>query len=319
MNQFALILEELSQTEMESVLVTIIHVEGSAYLSAGTTMLMKKDGSSIGIISPGCLEQDVMLQAERVFQDKKPLTLIYDMADSEGWGVGNGCNGILYLTLEYIDAELKRKLISILADLYAGLYVIHQKNLNAQYEIKQTNFTISNDPPEVFQEQKLLLNGSEYVFIHIVEPRARLMIFGAGIDARPLVEMACSCDFHVMLIDPRSSLCNKHNIPGADEYIIAAPDEAMKIIKLKSTDYIVLMTHHFLQDKQIMKHLIGESLNYIGIMGTKERSEKLLGTNVPSDVHTPVGLPIGAKGPYEIAVSIVAELIKVRNEKRVHK
>ena len=76
------------------------------------------------------------------------------------------------------------------------------------------------------------------------------------------------------------------------------------------------MTHHFLHDKNILQKLIGQSLDYIGIMGTKERSKKLLDSNIPSNVYTPVGLSIGAEGPYEIAVSILAELIHIRNEKR---
>ena len=316
MNQFALILKELSQTDRECVLVTVIHVKGSAYLGEGTTMLIKNDGSSVGIISPGCLEEDVMLQAENVFQDKNSLTLIYNMADAEGWGIGNGCNGILYLTLEYIDEELKQRLTEILANLNDGLYTIHQKYLNGQYELEQTVFKAFKHQPEAFQEQKLLPNGSGYVFTHMIEPKTRLIIFGAGIDARPLVDMARHCDFHVILIDSRVSLCNKQNIPGADQYITAHPLEAIKKINLKRNDYIVLMTHHFLHDKNILQKLIGQSLDYIGIMGTKERSKKLLDSNIPSNVYTPVGLSIGAEGPYEIAVSILAELIHIRNEKR---
>lgn len=320
MNQFSLILKELSQTELESVLVTVIHVEGSAYLREGTTMLIKKDDTTVGMISPGCLEEDVVQQAKKVFEDKKAMTLVYDMADSDDWGVGNGCNGTLYLILEYIDEGLKQKLLSILDDMNSGLHIIHQKIFNKKYEFMHSVFDSLHHQPNDSNDRKLIPHESGYVFTHMIVPKNRLIIFGAGIDVKPLVVMAGSCDFHVILIDSNPLICNEQNIPGADQYMVASPPyAAIRELEIQKNDFIVIMTHHYLKDKNILQKLKGKVVDYIGIMGTKKRTKKLLDSNIADNHYSPIGLDIGAEGPYEIAVSIMAELIKIRNEKRMYK
>ncbi|PQD95281.1 xanthine dehydrogenase [Pradoshia eiseniae] len=317
MNQLALILKELSQTELESVLVTIIHVEGSAYLGEGTNMLIKEDDTVVGMISPGCLEEDVILQARTVFKDKNSETLVYDMADSEGWGVGNGCNGTLHLILQYIDEELKRNLLSILTNMNRGLYTIHRMFLNERYEVDYSTFRSSAHQPKIADNHKLQFDGSGYIFTNIIEPKTRLIIFGAGVDVKPLVSMASACGFHVILVDSRPLLCNERNIPGAHQYVTINLKDAIQDLDIKRNDFVVLMTHHFLNDKKIVQELLRKEIDYIGIMGTKERSKKLFGTSIPDNVYTPIGLSIGAEGPNEIAVSIMGELIKIRYEKRL--
>ena len=239
------------------------------------------------------------------------------MADSEGWGVGNGCNGKLHLILQYIDQGLKRNLLSILTNMNSGFYTIHQMFLNQRYEVESSTFRSLAHQPKKADNHKLQFDGSGYIFTNIIEPKTRLIIFGAGIDVKPLISLASACDFHVILIDPRPLLCNERNILGAHQYVTTNLEDAIWDLDIKRNDFIVLMTHHFLNDKKIVQELMRKELDYIGIMGTKERSKKLFGSSIPDNVYTPVGLSIGAEGPDEIAVSIMGELIKIRSEKRL--
>ena len=111
MNNFYQILKKLRASSEDSVLATIIHVEGTAYLKTGTTMLIGKDGTSLGVLSPGCLEEDIIQQSNQVFKDKKSQLLVYDLNNEEepSLGFGVGCNGVLFILLERID-EVFRKI-----------------------------------------------------------------------------------------------------------------------------------------------------------------------------------------------------------------
>ncbi|MED0715627.1 XdhC family protein [Aeribacillus composti] len=102
-------------------------------------------------------------------------------------------------------------------------------------------------------------------------------------------------------------------MPIRDQLIIAFPREAATKISFSPRDFVVLLTHQFQQDQELLKLLLQQNLRYIGVIGSKERTKRLLGDQeIPRNVHSPVGLSIGAEGPEEIAISILAELIQLK-------
>lgn len=117
--------------------------------------------------------------------------------------------------------------------------------------------------------------------------------------------------------DWRPSSCNENNIPDADHYIIGFPNEIMGQLSLNKNDYVIIMTHNFLRDKEILSYVTNQELYYVGIMGSSKRTQKLFNNEIPNFIHNPVGLSIGAKGPYEIAISIIAEIIKIKRIKGI--
>jgi len=149
--------------------------------------------------------------------------------------------------------------------------------------------------------------------------RERLYIFGAGTDIEPLVKIASKLDFIVCLIDPRTARCNKENFPTAEELIIEFPHVYIQQKDLPLNSFVLIMTHNFRWDQTVLKSLIKKTPKYIGILGPKKRTERLLYPElIPDFLHTPVGIDISAEGSEEIAISISAELIKKRNRNKIN-
>ena len=314
MNQIFEVLKEVQNTSMECVLATIIQLKGSAYLREGTSMLIKKDGTFTGIISAGCLETDLLHHSQRVFESKKAETIVYNLENNEDldWGVSTGCNGVLYILLEYVDHKLKESLLCIKDTIAEGKESTYQRVLSNEWILLDSYFLSKNS----FEYESLRYSQtSNYVSTQKFSPKPRLIIFGAGSDVHPVVSLAVQTGFSVTVCDWRESLCNEHTIPEADQYIIGFPKEIEKQISFKKDDYVIIMTHNFQRDKEILSFIKNESLCYLGILGSRTRTAKLFDDDIPKNIHAPVGLSIGAIGPYEIAVSIIAELIHIKTSK----
>ncbi|UUZ94934.1 XdhC family protein [Paenibacillus sp. P25] len=145
-------------------------------------------------------------------------------------------------------------------------------------------------------------------------PAPRLLLFGATDDAVPLAELAARNGFRVFVGDWREGLCTADRFPRAHRFI-GSPEAWMEEVGVAERDYAVVMSHHFPKDRELVGLLVGRKLKYAGIMGSVTRTGRSLdGFPVPEWLHYPAGLRIGAEGPAEIAVSIMAELIRVRRQ-----
>ena len=157
----------------------------------------------------------------------------------------------------------------------------------------------------------------EEVFVHMYFPKPRLTLFGAGPDARPLASFAAAAGFTVTVADWRAALLDRSFFPDAHTLLDGFPEETAGRIRWTPNDYVVIMTHHFRWDQELIRILSSYNLAYVGLLGSKRRTQRLLeGGSLPEHWHAPVGLPIGADGPEEIAISIMAELIQVYRTSR---
>ena len=307
----------------KKVLATIIHVEGSAYKKEGSMMLFLEDGTQIGMLSAGCLEIDLAFRAEEVFEKAVPLTIQYDMSEQTdlAWGQGAGCNGKIDILLEPLSDELSRNLLKIKDLLNQQIPVLVFKHLETHEDLyipsKGMPFgTWKGAIPSEFREVKSQLIGS--IFQQQYLPKPRLIIFGAGPDARPLVSLASQTGFSTIVCDWREGFCQREYFQTADTLIVAYPKDIIKRISLTSDDVVVIMSHHFEKDQEFLLMLLREKLKYIGVLGPKERTKRLLkGEEVPNWIDSPLGLAIGAKGPEEIAVSVMAKIIQVIRTQKV--
>lgn len=165
---------------------------------------------------------------------------------------------------------------------------------------------------DFIQSGLMTIENLSPAFIHLFKPKPRLILFGAGEDAKPLVHIADYIGFHVILCDWRPSHCNKANFPNAHTIIQGFPQEIYEKIKLTQHDFVVIMSHHFQRDKEFLSLIKNDKLSFLGILGPKKRTVRLLGGgDIPQWISSPVGMDIGSKGAEEIAISIVAEMIKV--------
>ncbi|MBO9131039.1 XdhC family protein [Bacillus sp. 165] len=326
------ILHSIDCSSRREVFATIIHIEGSAYRKEGTSMLIKEDGTQVGILSGGCLETDLALQVKEVLDKGLSRTLIYDMRDEDdlSWGQGAGCNGVVHVLLEPIDGNMLQHLNKVKTCLEDGKEVMVVKKLTNTWSVSDYLFLtedgavfgewtgiLDNEMQHTFRQEKrsglvFIAELSAYVYLHTFLPKPRLIIFGAGYDAMPLASLASKTGFYVTVSDWREALCNKNKFPEADQCIVGFPKDAITSVKLTPRDFVVILTHHFQRDQELLELLLNKQLRYLGILGSKLRMNRLFkGKEVPSFIKTPVGLPIGAEGPEEIAVSILAQLIQI--------
>ncbi|TCZ81105.1 XdhC/CoxI family protein [Paenibacillus albiflavus] len=334
MEEIHRILEAIRNTEQRSVLATITQVEGSAYRKEGASMLFLEDGSQIGLLSAGCLEASLSDYVPELLETGASRSFVYDMQSSDplSWGEESGCGGVVHVTLEPVNDVLKDHLCTL------KNYLVHQtdvsliKRFSTDGSVADYRFLTSDRhqfgewrvefPQELWDlasSKKLLRSGMMYVtsmesdvFVHTYYPKPRLMIFGAGPDARPLAEFAATIGFSVIVADWRSTYCDRRYFPKAESILLGFPEESIRMIHSTPYDYAIVMTHNYKRDEQLVRLLSERQLCYLGVLGSKGRTERLL-RDVPLQmkVHSPVGLAIGAVGPEEIAVSILAELISI--------
>ncbi|GHH99254.1 XdhC family protein [Neobacillus kokaensis] len=327
-------------------MATICRVDGSAYRREGAKMLICGDGSYYGTISAGCLEQDLIYQAEDVISTLVPKTVQYDLrsVDDLSWGQSAGCDGNIEVYVEPIGWNLNKLKEDLLLwphideQLNKGFTVVSIKCLTPEamhnpvilsfdHEMMDVKFNDIDIPPiftplvnQFLQERVkvkfIRLNELQADFLfELYEPKEQLFVFGAGPDAEPLVELASRTDFSVVVIDPRESRCNETYFPQADKRIVEHPATFFANRTIPENVYVLVMTHNFNRDREILQHLLQNPPKYIGVLGPKRRTERLINDKEAlSHIYSPIGLDIFAEGPEEISISVVAQLIQIRNQ-----
>ncbi|MGG5254369.1 XdhC family protein [Neobacillus sp. SM06] len=303
----------------KKVLATIIETEGSSYKKAGASMLFLENGDRLGVISGGCLEEDLAIRTDDVWVSGQAITVQYDLRSEsdEGWGRGSGCNGIVTVLLEPVDDKLAADFAKVKKLLDDHIPVVLLKKIESEIEYLFVPFEgepfgwWQGDVPfiEETAEKSGIIPGTS-IFQCLVKPKPRLIVFGAGQDAQPLVSLAVKTGFKVVVCDWREALCTKKNFPDAHQLLLGFPRKLMRLLSFAHDDRVVIMTHDFQRDRELLDWILAENVSYIGVLGSKERTRRLLRQEeIPLPVYTPAGLSIGAVGAEEIAVSIVAQLI----------
>lgn len=326
------IIETVLVDTQPAVLAMIVNVDGSSYRKEGTWMLIQESGAQIGMISGGCLENDLHGRATQLFRTGKVVTVEYDLSseDDLDWGRGAGCNGVVTVLVRDIDEDFRDVLDFLHKQMQSNepTYFLQSITDYKQYgcitadgircgEI-QSDVTLNFNNIIPFQRKaEQMYFDEELVYFQLVWPQPLLYLIGAGLDARPLAQLSENLGYAVHLLDWRSNVCNEVHFPTATSIQIGDVRKLLSNTKFSPLDSVVLMTHDFQLDVDIGRQLLLHKLLYFGILGSKKRTKRLFDGVLPNSVHSPVGLSIGADGPEEIAVSIVAELIAVRRGKLI--
>lgn len=173
-------------------------------------------------------------------------------------------------------------------------------------------------------DEGAICGGEMKVFIDILQPREELLIFGAGHIAVCVSRLAKMVGFKVTVVDSRKEFANQDRFPEADEIIVEDLEKALNHIKITSSTYIIIVTRGHLQDQDVLASVIKSEAAYIGMIGSRKKNatvfQRLVEQEISKEeldrVHAPIGININAQIPEEIAVSIVAEIIQVRREKK---
>jgi len=311
-----------------AALATVAQTEGSSYRRPGARMLVLEGGETIGSISGGCLEKDVVDHAASVRAARAAILLTYDTSSEEDivFGAGLGCKGVVRILLEPIQPPFIGFLEHIFQSQQAGaVATVFQGNEVGHRLMLDPDGRVSHDIADpglrdalMDAVQNALRNGRSTEIEHrdaaalveIIHGPQPLVIFGGGYDAIPLVRIAKELGCHVTVVDARPAYADAKRFPGADAVVLARPEQAAEKIALTDRTAAVVMAHHYLTDSAVFASLRPRKLRYLGVMGPRKRAEKMAAENDLSlqGVHNPIGLDIGADSPEQIALAIMAEI-----------
>jgi xanthine dehydrogenase accessory factor len=302
-------------------LATVVQVRGSSYRRPGARLLVPAEGAAVGVISGGCLEAEAARLARQAMTDDIPILLTIDHSaeGDELWGSGLGCRGVIDLLAEP-PSMASETVAAIVAAQAGGTGVCLLTGLDGERQ------RLTEHEAEALGERGALAVGrgrptliGEAVLDPILPP-THLVVCSAGPDALPLVEAARRLGWRVTVADPRRRLLSSVRVPEV-AVSDAPPAEAGAAIGVDGHSVVVLMSHDYVRDADYLAGMLGRHAAYLGILGPRERTERLLGEldqrglrlsdEDGTALHAPAGLDIGADGPEEVAASVIAEILAV--------
>ncbi|MES2005229.1 MAG: XdhC/CoxI family protein [Bacteroidota bacterium] len=337
--------DEATRLHKKAALATVVHVEGSSYRRPGARMLVTEDGQLTGAISGGCLEGDALRKAVLAITQEKNKLVVYDTTDEDDakLGIQLGCNGIVSILFEPIDGasvshpiHILRKAIverkpAVMVTGYSlnngehfGTRELSAFPASMQNEMRiqiQNAFEAQSSMHIIFNEEE----NRQQFFIAYHQPAISLVIAGAGNDAQPLATMAHNLGWQVTVVDGRITHANKQRFPLADQIICAKPIDACRQLLTDQRTAMVLVTHNYNYDLEMLKELNPADIAYIGLLGPASKRIRMLeelaqkGVQFTSEqmekIYGPTGLDLGAETAEEIALSIAAEIMSVVQRK----
>ena len=298
------IINTASEWEREGeklALAIVVKTWGSSPRQPGSMMLIREDGHIVGSVSGGCVEGAVIVGSKKILQENRAELMQFGVADEDAWSVGLSCGGkisVFVCPRNRIEEGLFQKLCNVKNS---------RESIILECDTQKGSISIINDKA----------TENENVFNIKVTAKPRVLIVGAVHISQHLIPMAKEAGFDVLLIDPRSHFGTSERFPEV-EVSNDWPDEALKKVKLSDKDCLVTLTHDPKIDDPALQIALASPLFSICCLGSKRthaaRKNRLLNSGITEQqfdrIHGPAGLDINAKTPAEIAVSILAELIK---------
>lgn len=297
-----------------AALATVIETWGSAPRRVGAQLVVSGTGAMEGSVSGGCVEGAVVIEALEALQDGASRMLEYGVSDGDAFAVGLACGGTIRVLVEPIGAGGMPE--NMLADLVAAraarrpvAYVVALDG--------STRSLVTEGHTERFRTDRSGLSDDGVSFIAIHNPPLRMAIVGGVHIAQHLDGMARAVGFDTYIIDPREAFGSEARFPGA-QVINEWPDDALQNLGVDARTALVLLTHDPKLDDPAIQCALASGPFYIGALGSSRthaaRRARLAKAGFKQDqiaqIHGPVGLDIGASGPAEIAVAIMAEVIQ---------
>lgn len=300
----------------DTVLVTIIARTGSTPRGTGAQMLVGREGRLAGTVGGGAVEGQAIRQATIQLQAGTSCRVAYAMDGTQGGALDMVCGGGAELLFSFIgrgDAAWREASEAALFGLEDGL---------------PGALVLSEEEPPRFRPGESeapfggCLIGGRFV-LPLPLPQ-RVIIFGGGHVAQALVPVLASVDFQVTVFENRPEFADPKRFPGAQRVILGSYEDPARFLPLRADDFFVIMTHGHASDFLLEAQLLRRPSAYIGVMGSRQKiasiNARLREAGIAEEaigrVHTPIGLPIRAATPAEIAISIAAECIAVRAERR---
>jgi xanthine dehydrogenase accessory factor len=298
------------------VLATVVKTEGSSYRKSGAMMLINGLGQYYGLLSGGCLESDLMRQAKRCLSSGANHTVTYDMREDSdvAWQLGIGCGGMVKILLQPVNCQNDYlQLLALHQTLVSRIPCAYQQQLNS---VRPNNTLLLGDQIDTIHNIDTTL-----YFIHNITPRPLFAIFGGGVDARPLCEMANTLGWQTIVIDERANYASKTHFGSASVIYKQTLESAAAQPWFLQLDAIAILTHNVEHDGRALKTAQKSNAKFVGLLGPTHRTDKVLASvsmtrhDLVHPLSNPIGLDIGGDLPESIALSILSEIHAVLEKK----
>lgn len=329
----------------EVALATVVEVYGSAPRGLGAKMAINHESMMAGSVSGGCVEGAVVAEALKVLKTGNPKLLHYGVTQDQAISVGLACGGTIEIWVEALSEELFSKMekdlledrlaliVTVMTGSHAGekMYVYPEKKNMGEISNPELLEKINELVDEIFirqhsQRKTILVQDQEYeVFFDVVDPSPKLVIVGAVHISIPLVQYAKILGFHTIVVDPRKAFGNPERFPHVDELVNQWPQEFLESYTWDQGTYLVVVSHDDKLDVPALVIGCQHDARYIGALGSKTTFAKhvrdLKSAGITDEqiarIHSPIGVDIAARGPEEIALSIITEMVAVKNGKKL--
>lgn len=316
-------------------LARVVKTWGSSPRPVGSVMLINSDGEMAGSVSGGCVEGAVVKTAKQLLEDKTNQKLSYGVTDDEAWSVGLTCGGSIEVYVQSVDftTGVWERLTHNLEINKSSVMVSEMGNGNKNTLIEENGETLGDQLPDDLLEEaktahdernhKIIEYEDRSYFIHIFPRKSLLLIIGASHVTVDLVAMGNKFEFTTIVIDPRGYFVEKTTFSDAPtQLIVAYPSEVLANFPLDAYTYCAILSHDPKIDDNALEVLLESKVAYIGALGSRKTHEKRIrrlaekGISKKSidRIKAPIGVDIQAKSAQEIALSIMGQIISVKNQ-----
>ena len=332
---------ELLGSGRDFALVKLVADRGSTPRQAGAEMLVRRDGSIAGTIGGGLLEAAMMSEAAAALQDgRSELTTMGLRGTDPGSPDEMICGGNADVLIAYVApgdavlAEVCRALREAdAARRRAWLFTVLPAEPDGAVEfclLRDDDTVVGTQPcePALLRKAvgKIAVHGTtklpdgREVLVETLDPPATAIICGAGHVGCALAPVAARAGWRAVVLDDREEFADPARFPGAQVVLLSSFDDALSRVAVDEHSYVVIVTRGHTHDMNVLQQALRTPARYIGLMASRTKRKRIaealredgFDDDALDRVHSPIGLPIGAETPAELAVSIVAEMIQVR-------
>lgn len=306
-------------------LATVVRTWGSSPRPVGSHLAVNSDGEFAGSVSGGCIEGAVIQEAQTTIADSKPRLLEFGVSDERAWEVGLACGGRVQVFVERLDAGFDRLMTAraMRQPVARVTRLADGATTQVDTDTEAGDLVLAGEIASRVRQRFTsgasgMLDEPGTLFARVYAPPPRLLIVGAVHIAQALAPMAAMAGYAITIIDPRRAFASAERFPGVeltDEW----PDEAMRRLAPDAQTAVITLTHDPKLDDAALAVALASPAFYIGSLGSSrthaKRVERLSELGLAEQIgriHAPVGLDLGGRYPSEIAVSILAEIIRIR-------
>ena len=336
-------IDELRKSGGRVAVATLVNTRGTTPRKEGAKMVVGEGGAILGSVTiGGCVDAQVIEQAEDVLTTMRPRLLEMNLGDEEAWEIGLTCGGTIEVFVEPL--ALNRP-----DDVGSGFYdrvhararaggrgaIVTRLDDGGHKLLVLDDGTVEGSLGEAFLDERFLaearaamatgashtlfLEGTR-AFVEVVTPPALLLVVGGGHVAMPLTTLARTLGYRTAVVDGRPRFATRERFPEVDDLKVGIPSELIRDYPLIPSTALVLVAHDYKYDLPVLRHALATEVGYVGMLGSARRGATILkflreegvGDASLARVRVPIGLDLGARSAPEIALAILAEIQAVR-------